>query len=563
MSDHNRLVSLFTDRKIGTKIAAGFGVVLLILGLSSAAAYLAFGRTAAAVADYALLVTNSSIYRDIELQTARYRSLVREFVWSGNEETAATAITTGAALRQVIAGGLTRITHPERHRLLEDAAKQADLYAANFEHEHAMIAEQVKLETTVLDVVGQQITDGFTTVLDGAAKAADTTAVALATDGRRVSFLVRLDVNKRLGRHDEAATKAAGQHFAELAAAVAKLDAATKDTEWNAATKNVATLVERYQTSFQRAARLDTDKMTLVNGALRQIGEALAADAGKANESNLADRAVTEKEALDVADTGQTLVMVLGLAALVLGATLAWLIGRGIAGPVVRMCAAMRALAGGDKTVAVPDLGRKDEVGQMADTVQVFKDAIIDADRLRDETARHKAETEAARKAGMLQLADRFEAGIKGVVQSVSSQATEMQASAASLASTAQQATHQATAVAALVEEASGQRADRCELRRGTVVLGAGDRAPDGTILEDRPPGRWRGGPNQHGRRRLEQDGAAHRRGGAAYSDHCEPDQPAGTQRNHRGGAGRRCGQGLRRGRQRGQVACQPDRQGD
>ena len=115
----------------------------------------------------------------------------------------------------------------------------------------------------------------------------------------------------------------------------------------------------------------------------------------------------------------------------------------------------MRALAGGDKTAVVPGLGRKDEVGQMADTVQVFKDGMIEKDRLAEQTARHKADAEAARKAGMLQLADTFESGIKGVVHSVSSQATEMQASAATLASTAQQATHQATAVAAAVEEAS------------------------------------------------------------------------------------------------------------
>ena len=45
---------------------------------------------------------------------------------------------------------------------------------------------------------------------------------------------------------------------------------------------------------------------------------------------------------------------------------LAWLIGRGIARPVVGMCVAMRALAGGDKTSAIPGIGRGDEVGQMA-----------------------------------------------------------------------------------------------------------------------------------------------------------------------------------------------------
>ena len=83
---------------------------------------------------------------------------------------------------------------------------------------------------------------------------------------------------------------------------------------------------------------------------------------------------------------------------------------------MVRMCTAMRALAGGDKTVEIPGVGRKDEVGQMADTVAVFKNNMIEADRLRPEEAeRLKVSAEADRKTGMLRLADNFEAGIKGV----------------------------------------------------------------------------------------------------------------------------------------------------
>ena len=98
----------------------------------------------------------------------------------------------------------------------------------------------------------------------------------------------------------------------------------------------------------------------------------------------------------------------------------------------------------------------------------------------------------------MLQLADTFEAGIKGVVQSVSSQATEMQASAATLASTAQQATDQATAVAAAVEQASASVQTVASSAEELVVVGAGNRPADGTIVEDRAAGGGRGRAHQH-----------------------------------------------------------------
>ena len=61
---NNRVSSLsfISDRTIGTKVSAGFAVVLLILAVSSALAWLAFGRTSGAVADYTRLVVNSGIF---------------------------------------------------------------------------------------------------------------------------------------------------------------------------------------------------------------------------------------------------------------------------------------------------------------------------------------------------------------------------------------------------------------------------------------------------------------------------------------------------------------------
>ncbi len=455
MSERNSALSIFTDRTIGTKIGAGFAVVLLVLAVSSILAWLAFGRASGAVDDYAGLVARSAIFRDIDLQVAQYRGHVREYVYSNDEATAAMAGKEGEELRQLIALGLAKVVNAERHGLLEDAAKQAAAYAANFERIHALNLEQAKVEADALNPAGQQLTDGFSGLLAAAAKTNNADVQRLGAEGRRLSLVARIEVSNRLGRHDEAASKAAEQQFTDLGPILAQLDTATKDGDLKATAKSAVSLTERYQAAFRRVASLDADQFGLVNGVMKQSGTALAADAIKAKDSNLADQAATERVAQSITGSGETMVMWLGLAGLAAGVVLAWLIGRGIARPVVAMCAAMRALAGGDKTIEIPSVGRKDEIGQMADTVAVFKTNMIEADRLREETERLKVSAEADRKTGMLRLADNFEAGIKGVVNSVASQATEMQSSAAAMTHTAEQATQQATAVAASVEEAS------------------------------------------------------------------------------------------------------------
>ncbi|GAM98643.1 methyl-accepting chemotaxis protein [alpha proteobacterium U9-1i] len=92
------------------------------------------------------------------------------------------------------------------------------------------------------------------------------------------------------------------------------------------------------------------------------------------------------------------LVMLAGLlisALLSVGVGLA--LTRMIARPVTQMTDAMRRLADGDKAIDVPAIGRKDEVGAMADAVQVFKDAAIALERATEEGKRLEAEAAAER----------------------------------------------------------------------------------------------------------------------------------------------------------------------
>jgi methyl-accepting chemotaxis protein len=456
MGNGNGHGSVLANLRIGSKIGIGFAIVLLILGVSSTVAWLAFGRVAAAVDEYATLVTNSAVFRDIDQTVTQYRGHVREYVYSDHEDIAQTALKDGATVRTLINSGLARVTNPERHRLLESIAKQADAYAAGFAHLHAMNAEQAKLETDVLDVVGQKMTDGFSAVIASGTEMSHADLLPPAIEGRRLSLAVRLNVNKRLGRHDEAATQAADAQFADLKQVLTRLDGMTKtDPLVNAIVREQAAQTEHYQTAFHRAASLDSDQVSLMNGAMRQAGDVMQADATRAMDSSRVDQEATQQQALGTVRDGDTLTMALGGLGLALGGVLAWLIGRGIAGPVVRMCAAMRALAGGDRAVAIPGVGRKDEVGQMADTVQVFKDSMIETERMREAQAQAKTRAEADRRQDMTRLADGFESGVKSIVSAVAAQAAQMQSSAQAMTHTAEQTTQQTTAVAAAVEQAS------------------------------------------------------------------------------------------------------------
>jgi methyl-accepting chemotaxis protein len=164
---------------------------------------------------------------------------------------------------------------------------------------------------------------------------------------------------------------------------------------------------------------------------------------------------IDESEVLIPVDDMRSLLIIaiLIIAAAVLAIGL--MFARAISGPIASMTNSMGILAGGDLEAEIPEQGRTDEIGEMASAVQVFKDNAIRAKQMEAEQEEQERRAAEEKKAMMNKMADGFEASVGGIVQSVSSAATELKSSSESMATTAEQTTTQATTVASASEQAS------------------------------------------------------------------------------------------------------------
>ena len=168
-----------------------------------------------------------------------------------------------------------------------------------------------------------------------------------------------------------------------------------------------------------------------------------------------ASRQTSANTAERIDGTITTQEMVAGSAAL-LGMLIAFFIGRGISRPLTGLTAGMQELAAGNFAVVLPGLGRKDEVGDMAQAVETFK--VKAEQKARDEAEAKMIEDQAAgaqRKQVMQKLANNFESAVGQIIETVSSASTKLEASAATLTSTAERAERITATVAAASEEAS------------------------------------------------------------------------------------------------------------
>jgi methyl-accepting chemotaxis protein len=148
----------------------------------------------------------------------------------------------------------------------------------------------------------------------------------------------------------------------------------------------------------------------------------------------------------------------LGLATLgiaIVAGSIAWIIGRSISWPLNQLGARMQALANGSLDGQIPGLGRGDEVGAMAATVQIFKDNALRIRGLEQAEAQTQARAAAERRAAMEGIASDFERSVNGIVRSVSSAAAGMQTTAQSMTATASDASARAATVSAASDSAS------------------------------------------------------------------------------------------------------------
>lgn len=128
---------------------------------------------------------------------------------------------------------------------------------------------------------------------------------------------------------------------------------------------------------------------------------------------------------------------------------------RAISHGVTTTTVTMRTLAAGETDLEVPFQDLRNEIGEMARAVEVFRVNAVEKIALEQKQKEANERAEAEKKAAMLKLADQFQAEVGEIVQSVSSAATEMQSTSQSMSDIASKASKQASIVSTAATDAS------------------------------------------------------------------------------------------------------------
>lgn len=444
----------FANLKVGAKVGVGCGVILLFLIATALVSAIGLTEANTNFADYQHMARQSNQMGKIQanLQTARLG--VKDFMLNGSEEAANSVETRISALEKNIDEAKTLFADQDKIATVAQARQDMETYRSAF----GQVMEFRSLSSAEVDrmnALGPEAERSLTAIMNSAFEDGDSRASFLAGQTLRHLLLARLYTNRYLGDNQQASADRAAEEITAFADMAKQMAGELRNPARQRLAQAVLDHSQGYRAAFEEAAKIIVARNEVIRNTLETIGPRVADSmesiklANKRAQDELGPRttnAMQQSMWTGIATSG---------AAIILGLLMSVLLGRIISRPIIAMTDAMRDLAKGNLEVQIPAQGRGDEIGQMSDAVQVFKDNAVEKVRLEAEQVERDKRAAEEKRAAQRKMADDLEGSVKTIVQSIAGAATEMRATAEGMADTAKQAGTRSTAVAAATEQAS------------------------------------------------------------------------------------------------------------
>jgi methyl-accepting chemotaxis protein len=442
-------LSRFTIR---TRLYGGFGlVIVLVIGLAAFGAQrlLEVGANVEAMSvDAEHLARSHEVVEQV--QTIR-RAALRYFVDADKDS----LTQLGAAMneaQQLLKSSIGEATSEQRANIYRGISENLQEFSTLAQSMVAM-RDVVTAQLVKVTTIGNQIIAAMPTVMQHAEVGQDISVVLAAADVRRSILEMRVAAWRfvvTLNQQTAAEFKPA--HDAVHAALTHLNRVADADT--GALIEPLGKQVDDYADNFQLLqSTLFANHALYYDQMTPQIIK-LQASLNDVSTTLTTRFKATKSRSDDTIASSTWLQMIVAAISVLLGVAAALICGRSIIKPITGMTQAMHRLADGETATEIPSLDARDEIGEMAKAVEVFKANMIRNAELAGEQAGEQSRKE-QRQRTVDGFIGEFDQSVGTMLQMLASSATEMESAAQSMAGTAGRTNEQASAMAAAAEQAS------------------------------------------------------------------------------------------------------------
>jgi methyl-accepting chemotaxis protein len=445
----------FSNLKIGAKLALSICLILLLMAVIAAKGWLGLQSTSqqftqfGSLSDKALLMGNL----DADLMSMGWRA--GEYVLTYDDKKLQKAQDAIGEVAAVSKQATADLSNPDKAKSMSDINKAMDTYSQGFTKISGIIQQISKLTSGTIDPDSSQIDQALATVYKNSVAANDNATAMWAATARAELAIAQRAAHDYLFSSSTGAVSEFSKHVQNLDSDMDNLQQSISKPDDILAIANISLKVGELKRAFDTAAAVRGISDRLITTQLTPSLDQISDISQKVKTSLQQNQADLQQQVAITSRQVQRTTLIVSVIAFVFGMLLAAFLGRSISGPIKTITRAMEALASGDKGADVPGMARRDEVGAMARTLQVFKENMLRTDQLTAEQDEIRLRAASDQRDAMSRMANEFEASVRNVVESVSTASNELQHSAQAMTTTAEQTNLQSNTVAEASDRAT------------------------------------------------------------------------------------------------------------
>ncbi|NVJ92668.1 MAG: HAMP domain-containing protein [Methylocystaceae bacterium] len=445
---------IINNMSVSKKILIGFGFILILLLTVSIVGY----------KNITLLGDDFSQYRGLALQTNQSgrvqanlletRIYVKDFLIKASDDSINNVNNRASKTLSYLTDLKKLVTQADKLEVIEMAKKNMKTYLDTFHEVTTKQKVRNDLVHNILDKVGPEIEKNLTQVMKDAYRDHNVEVEFHAGKTLRSLLLARLYTTKFLIDNNKTAYQRTQSEFAIMQKDVQELTSTLQNPDHLKLAQKINEQVTTYQKTIQDVYQTISTRNDMINNTLDAIGPKVADEMEDLKLSIKKEQDALGPKATAAVKLATTLTLSVSVIGIIFAITAAILIGSNITKPIKHMTNAMTNLAKGDKTVVIPAIGLKNEIGDMASAVQVFKDNMIKAERLQAEQEEEQAK-KTKRANAVDQMINQFREEVTETLDAMATAATTLKEDSKNLSVISEQTAQQASTVAAAAEQAS------------------------------------------------------------------------------------------------------------
>lgn len=296
--------------------------------------------------------------------------------------------------------------------------------------------------------------EALTGVITSANLDGDSELVYRAALAQQHLLLARLYAERYLVDNTAASAARAASELGETRQILQEALPLVDAPERRALMSTVQTHFEGFASSFEGARAAIAARNAHLD-SMDELGPQISGEADAMRQSVIDQQNTLGPQAQSEAERTEWTVLIAVGVGMVLAIALGLITSTAVSGAIGRITSDMTALAGGEADREISGDNRRDEIGDMARALKVFRDNLAEIERVRAQNAQSEQRAAEARRQATREMADAFEASVGGVIRSLAAESLALQDNARNLNRSVEDAEGRSTAVAAAAGQAS------------------------------------------------------------------------------------------------------------